>query len=460
MPKKQVDNCLKYDTIVMEHFMKKTMILIYFSVFLLTISWCYDINDIQSIEIYARAGGWGGLRRGEINTLIIDRIDDGFFMKNIDNSSNPSLKNSIIKLLQIIDTPVIDNIDLDNFGITNEWLSFYSNSMVNINQRWAENQKELFKYNYCNSALVLELLQKQYVPNRIHWTDDYPSFELVINFTESKLTIRSDSQLPFMLPIRIFGNENINTYNADLSKAISNILPDNFILKSRIAGEGLPKYLFEQINIFIRDELSMLNTRNRIGDTLLDIENQFHIKTSAIRTMSSIDLDLETVWDVELIHKNGPDNLVVNLSISYKDEILGGMNHFYKKINDILELVLSIPWLNNLLKNNENEIEIRFLNNKSMSNKAQNSFINDLQNNNKNDLLGIISNELDNSIFITISNNRSYMRCIVLPNCETILWHYRGNDILLWDDENFETWDYYGHRGVGKIISLNGEIEN
>jgi len=51
------------------------------------------------------------------------------------------------------------------------------------------------------------------------------------------------------------------------------------------------------------------------------------------------------------------------------------------------------------------------------------------------------------------------MRCVVLPNTETILWHYRGSDILLWDESNFDIWDWHGHKGVGQIILKNGEIK-
>ena len=440
--------------------MKKVLYLVLFNVLLVSLGCKYDSNNVQRIEIHAEAGGPGGIRQGEISNLDIRKVGNNYIMENTEDPVNNNMKNLINILLQVLNAPMMDNIDLDNLGISNNWL--YSNgiALINKNHSWEENQRDLFMRNYCNANLIKKLLQEQYVPNRIHWTDDYPSFELTIRFTDSFITLSSNSQLPFMLPINIVSNTiNEISYNAMLSMALSNILPDNFVLKNRIAGINLPEYIYNLVNSQIREELSMLDTRNMIGESLSDIENNFYIRSSRIVTTSSIDLNFETVWDSVLIPKNCPDNLVISLAISYKDNNLGNMEQFYSKINDIVNFILNIPWLVNVLENEGNEVEIRFVNNKSMSDRAQESFINDLQENNKNSILGEINNNLDNSIFITIWNNRNYMRCVVLPNTETILWHYRGSDILLWDESNFDIWDWYGHKGVGQIILKNGEIK-
>ena len=221
--------------------MKKALILILFTVLLVSPGWAYDLNDIQSIEINAWPGGRGELKQGEISKLIIQRIDRNFVMENTENTVNNNLINN---LLQVLNASMMDNVDLNNLGITNGWLIRNSMAMVNKYHRWDENQSDLIMKNYCDVNLIKKILQEQYVPDRIHWTDDYPNFRLTVKFTDSVVTMRTDSQLPFMLPIKIEGNTiNGITYNAKLSMAISNILPDNFALKDRIAGVGLPKYI-------------------------------------------------------------------------------------------------------------------------------------------------------------------------------------------------------------------------
>jgi hypothetical protein len=273
--------------------------------------------------------------------------------------------------------------------------------------------------------------------------------------------MRSDSQLPFMLPIEITSNTvNGITYNAMLSTALSNILPDNFILKDRIAGNNLSEYIYRLIHFQIRDELSMLETRNKFGDILLKLENNFIIKSSEIVTTSSIDINLETIWNLKLNPKYGFNNLVIELSISYKDNKLGSMEQFYNKIDNIIKFILNIPWLVNELENKENEIAIRFVDNKSMTDYVQRRFIEDLKKNNKTNALKEINNNLNESVFIRISNNRNYMRCVVLPNNSAILWHYKGSNILLWDESKFNVWDFSGHNGVGEMILSNGEIKH
>jgi len=441
--------------------MKKLLILVLFNMLIVSLAWTYDLYDIQSIEIRAGAGGRGGLRQGEISNLIIRRVDNDFFMGNKKLPKNNNMENLINYLLQAIDAPMMDNVDLDNLGVGDSWLYRNGTALINKNHsRWEENEKDLFMKNYCDANLIKKLLQEQYVPDRYHWTDDYPYLEATVRFTDSIITMRSDSQLPFMLPISISSTStNGTTYNAMLSIALSNILPGNFVLKKRLAGIDLPEYIFGLVNFQIREELSMLNVKNRIGDTLSVIEENFYIRSSEIATIGSIDLNFETVWESELIPKYCPGNLVVELAVSYKDDKLGSMEHFYNKINGMINFILDIPWLANMLKNDKNEIEIRFVNNKSMSDYAQKSFAKDLQKNNKNSILKEAGDNLDNSIFITIINNRNYMRCVVLPNADTILWHYKGSGILLWDEGNFDVWDSSGHKGVGRIILKNGEIK-
>jgi hypothetical protein len=440
--------------------MKKAFIWITLTVLTVSLCWAYDLNDIQSIEISAISGGWGELKPGLINKLTIKQINGQFVMENTAKTASDTIRNFIGNLLEVLNAPMMDNVDLPNLGVNNYWLISNGATMINQYHKWDKNQKDLIMKNYGDIGFIKKILQEQYVPERTHWTDDYPGFWLTINYTDSMVTISSDSQLPFMLPIKIKGNTiNGATYNARLSLAISNLLPDNFVIKDRINGAGLPKYIYERVTFLLRDELSMLNSKNKIGDTLSVIEKNFIVKSSEITTIGSIDLHFENVWNSTLIPKQYPSNLVVGLSISYKDDRLGSMEQFYSKIDTILRFILDIPWLANVLKNEKNEVEIRFVNGKSMSDYAQGSFIKDLQNNHKNSILQEINGKLDDSIFITISNNRNYMRCIVLLNTDTVLWHYKGKGILLWDEGAFDVWDYYGHKGVGIIILKDGKIK-
>jgi hypothetical protein len=439
--------------------MKKIILLILFYVLLAALGWTYDLDDIQSIEIKAYTD-WGGLKKGEINNLIIKRVRNSLIIENTKKPLDSNMENFINGLLKIINEPIMNNIDLNNFGINYDWLYNNGTVLMNKNNRWEKNQKKLFMENYCNINLIKKILQEQYIPNRMHWTDDYPGFELIIRFKDSIITMQSDSQLPFMLPIKITSNTvNGITYNAMLSIALSNILPDNFILKNRIAGNNLSEYIYELIHFQIRDELSTLETRNKFGDILLKLENNFIIKSSRIATIGSIDLHNETVWDLDLIPKYYFSNLVIELSVSYKDNKLSSMDQFYSKIDNIIKFILNIPWLVKELENKENEIAIRFVDNKSMTDYVQKKFIEDLNKNNKINTLKEINNNLDESVFIIISNGRNYMRCIVLPNSNTILWHYKGSNILLWDESKFNVWDYSGHKGVGEIILSNGELK-
>jgi hypothetical protein len=46
---------------------------------------------------------------------------------------------------------MMDNVDLDNLGITDDWLYNNGMALMSKNNRWKENQRDLFMRNYCNT---------------------------------------------------------------------------------------------------------------------------------------------------------------------------------------------------------------------------------------------------------------------------------------------------------------------
>ena len=92
--------------------MKKVVILVLFYFLLVTFGWAHDLHDIQSIEIQAGAGGWGGLRGGEINKLFIKRVGNNFIIENTGKPLDSNMVNFINCLLKIINEPIMNDIEL------------------------------------------------------------------------------------------------------------------------------------------------------------------------------------------------------------------------------------------------------------------------------------------------------------------------------------------------------------
>jgi hypothetical protein len=100
--------------------MKKVLYLVLFNVLLVSVGCKYDSNNVQRIEIHAEAGGRGGIRQGEISSLDIRKVGNNYIMENTEDPVNNDMKNLINILLQVLNAPMMDNIDLDNLGISND----------------------------------------------------------------------------------------------------------------------------------------------------------------------------------------------------------------------------------------------------------------------------------------------------------------------------------------------------
>ncbi len=70
------------------------------------------------------------------------------------------------------------------------------------------------------------------------WTDDYPSVLFHVHLTGGgRVDIRSDVQRVFMLPFQVTtGEGSVETFDPELSRAISELLPDGFLGKERLLG--------------------------------------------------------------------------------------------------------------------------------------------------------------------------------------------------------------------------------
>lgn len=120
---------------------------------------------------------------------------------------------------QLLSRSPLAKPEIENLGITETWLA------ENLPTRSLE-------------AVVAAL---PWVFLSFH-TDDYPHLDVRIKFKRGQTwTISSASQAPFMLPLTIRGPDGSQqqTFDADLSRAIGDLLPDTDPNRARILGKEL-----------------------------------------------------------------------------------------------------------------------------------------------------------------------------------------------------------------------------
>ena len=144
------------------------------------------------------------------------------------------------EFLDAINEPPIPQPVPLNLGITERWLLDHAEEAGNHAtvvryQAGSARQKELFRNAFSDQSTIEQRLKRVYdTPH----TDDYPKMIVRIEFEDkSTRLVSTDSQHPFMIPWRT-GESGSKTYNAHISLALMNLLPEGFVNRGRLTAEN------------------------------------------------------------------------------------------------------------------------------------------------------------------------------------------------------------------------------
>ena len=425
-------------------------------------------EEVESININS---SWSGLAPTSRSQLEIKQKNGKFYAKG-----------------KVVETRLIEEVlmqidnkqtqTLESLEITQKWLD--ENAAKNLPDRLKNalpNEKEFFLNAFRDIKLVEKILPRLFgswtdekgVRYVKYSTDDYPEFEMTIRKKDgSTRRVASRSQTLFMFD------------NPRLGRAVAALLPEKFTNRRRLNGDSFGYQLAGQIYDEIEADLERLETENRVGKELTQLKDRYTVRKTAINGISSIDTGTPTSayrtgeyrkwnflsWNAELHRNDLPPNLIIGISLPYKDNKIVGFDAFQKNIDPIVERVLSVSWLSKVIaEHRETEFEIRFVEDRSLSLKARESFLEDLQVFGANALSAEILNRLDDFIFLEVNekSRQSWSRWLILPDGRTILWQINGEHALNWKPTDFDTRTLYNTKDwfqTKAVILPNGQIES
>jgi hypothetical protein len=236
---------------------------ILFVVFLIVISLSKSYGaGISSINILSE---WKGLGVPQKSTLLITRIKGKYYE---DKTEVPlDLINAFEKSIL---APEINKLSLETLGVDQNWLTEnaqqafgeFMNNSNNSNNSPNIRQKELFIRKFQDLSLMQRIIV---TPRRAVWTDDYPSIEITVT-REGKevIKISSSVQTAYMLPWTMnIKNKQLTTYNAEIGRAVLNLLPSNTINYKRLRGDTFKREIARTlIYSYLREEWEKLKDIN------------------------------------------------------------------------------------------------------------------------------------------------------------------------------------------------------
>jgi hypothetical protein len=325
---------------------------------------------------------------------------------------------------------------MTNLGITQEWLAskFESQRLperIRRADKATASQEKLFRKSFTDLNLVANVLPDLFI---YLITDTLLFCKVEIVFDDgSTLSAESYSFYDFMLPWSIKGDR--LTYNADISRAIAALLPDESANKSTLAGEEMAYNLGFLVMRSIEPEWNLLGSEERAGEALKTLRTAYEVVTA--------DLTPDALGEMNLYatvrKSNFPANVTDALVLRYADKKVEGVDEFLKSAAKYEGLALSLPWLDGYIRDNPRaSVRISYVHDKSFGDKAMGVFAADMKLLGREDLIEQVKSQQADIALLLINDTNTESHWLLFPDKHMMLWRYDGSSKLLkWTPEDF-----------------------
>jgi len=418
-------------------------------------------KKVREIVIHTH---WGGLGTPQDLTVTILETPDGF-----QRDGKPVKPALIQALVSVAEAPPISKPDPANLGITKSWLQSH---LALVKDQWkmrdaTARQKALFQLTFTDPEKISGTLSSLFTYTSF---DDYPSAEVKIKFSDdSQLALTSHSYYEFMLPWTIHGSKNLETYNADISRAISALLPPKSANKERLAGPELGSHLADAVMNRIDKQWKQIGAEDHAGDSLAKFRSRYTISASDINPYHDAEFGLswrakgphETNLHVTLHRPDFPPNLAVEGIFLSEDGKVQGVDEFLKTGSRYEDLTLSVTWLMDWLRKNSDRHAYLFnVHGLSLGEHAMQTFTKDMQLRERDDLVEKVHAQQSQIALLKIDG----ADWLIFPDRHLLLWRYEWfRGLLKWTPDDFgegECADYRVNNGgcSGREISPEGTL--
>lgn len=325
---------------------------------LLCVSPAFGADRVR-IEIRS---SWRGLGQSHSTTIITG--DNSKYETN----GHPVAKEAVQDLLGAIEEAPVEKPNLENCGIDSRWLNvnleraqqdFYPVPSTLLSPTppgladldTSAQQITLFRSHFTDVAYVRQAFEHDF---KVMQTDDYPEISVEVWRDGKKTSIHSNSQHLFMLPWVIDGNPKHTTFNCHISRSIANLLPSKFTNRERLLpGQRFRLVITQEIEERMRH---LWDTEETLGPDLATIRARFTVVDSGVSCLpyfgESIDGENLTwnakltaygdnclTWNAKLTAQNLPRYMHLNVSLTYSNGRLIGVDQFLARIEDYVALV-------------------------------------------------------------------------------------------------------------------------
>ncbi|HEX2918093.1 MAG TPA: WG repeat-containing protein, partial [Edaphobacter sp.] len=442
--------------------MTRTMVLAFVTSVAGVNSYAQAEKQVRQITIQSH---WAGLGSAGDNTVTIRRVQGAF--KCDGQTIKPSL---IVALLNSLDADPIVAPDTTNLGITEQWLKIQAPKQHP--RAFAQGieptrgQISLFNRSFTNPAVIDGVVDRLFQ----YWrSDDYPAVRVEVTFDDnSNVSAVTTSQYIFMLPWRIGGKSN-KTFNADISRAVSALMPIKTANKERLTGAELAQQLTDAVMSSIEREWNLRGSEELVGADLSTLRSRYQVITAEINPWHNVAYGTATYkgepeeknLHIMLRKSSFPPNVFDNVVLKDASGHIDGIQQFLDTAGKYEDLVLSIPWLSDFIRQNPKvNFNITYVHDASFGDKALRTFTGDMKLREREDLVAQVKGQ-QHEIALLQAEGAYWL---VFPDKHMILWRHEGYRTLLkWTPADFgegECSDYKVNNGgcSGREVTPHGQL--
>lgn len=367
------------------------------------------------------------------------------------NDKTNSMKNAFISdeietdriehLLDAFHAPPLLRPTLANLGITPFWLAHFASDNAsyvgNLGERNTDSQKDFARKAFADSALVKRLLP-QVVDGS--WTDDAAWVQIRVIFENGIIwSAQSNHQPAFMLPWSCNLNGAMyKTYNADISRAISALLPENSVNRRRLSGVGLDEQLRMVMSSAIKKQWQEIGAEDLAGASLNLLKKNYDVRSSEVSSHIGLtygpyklnDSPSSIFLKADVRKSNFPKGLVVATIFPVVDGKPTGVDGFLRNGSYYEEMILSTHWLMKSLRRFPDVgAWLYFVKDTSMSEKAYQVFAKDMHELGRDDLAREVLVHRQEVALLNYNGNH----LIVFPDHHAIIWRWgKWRELFRW----------------------------
>jgi len=412
---------------------------------------------------------WGGLGPAKQSNLLIRQSGGAFFLggERVDAAR-------VRALVAAMNEAAIRRPALGNVGLTPAWLQANATATALKNDRSfddaAPDQKELFYATFHDMHTMSGIVASLFDTMR---TDDYPSVDVTVTLEDgSAVFAKSSAWDPFMLPWRL-GREGEKTYNANISRALADLMPPGTTNRERLAGKGFDAAIAEAVMLYIEQDWKLLDAENRAGEMLTALRRIYKVKTAEIDSYHHPEYGKEwaggkpreTNLHATLAKPTFPENVVDALVLQSVNGKIQGVDQFLRSVEKYESLALSVAWLREYIqKHPKVAIRISYVHNASFGDKAMEVFAADMHAKGKDDLVPAVKAQQSEIALIIVGQTYAESYWLVFPDHHLMLWRFGGpSGLLKWKTEDFPAGRCAAYSPpfggcAGSVVSASGEL--